>query len=53
MKRKTYMRVQFHPEVRHSEYGNDLLKTSYLTYVVVRRRWSMENFIEVEIREDS
>ena len=25
MKRNTYTVVQFHPEVRHSEYGNDLL----------------------------
>ena len=27
--------VQFHPEVRHSEHGNDLIKTSYSAYVVV------------------
>ncbi|GAA3317444.1 hypothetical protein GCM10020331_016240 [Ectobacillus funiculus] len=30
--------VQFHPEVRHSEYGNDLLKkTSYLRFAAAAK----------------
>ncbi|WP_439442731.1 glutamine-hydrolyzing GMP synthase [Listeria aquatica] len=41
--------VQFHPEVRHSEYGNDLLKNFALNICGCKGDWSMENFIEVEI----
>ncbi|WP_163652522.1 glutamine-hydrolyzing GMP synthase [Listeria sp. PSOL-1] len=41
--------VQFHPEVRHSEYGNDLLKNFTLNICGCKGDWSMENFIDVEI----
>jgi GMP synthase (glutamine-hydrolysing) len=41
--------VQFHPEVRHSVYGNDLLKNFVFQACKCTGDWSMENFIEVEI----
>ena len=47
-KRRIYG-VQFHPEVRHTEYGNDLLRTSYA--VCVTGEWTMENFIDIEVEK--
>ena len=41
--------VQFHPEVRHSEYGNDLLKHFALEICECKGDWSMENFIDMQI----
>src|SRR5699024_10898362 len=35
--------VQFHPEVRHSEYGNLLLKNFALNICNCKGDWSMEN----------
>lgn len=46
-KRKLYG-VQFHPEVRHSEYGNDLLKNFVSEICDCKEKWTMENFIEIE-----
>jgi GMP synthase (glutamine-hydrolysing) len=46
--RKLYA-VQFHPEVRHSVYGNDLLKNFVFNVCDCSGTWSMENFIEMEI----
>lgn len=46
--RKLYA-VQFHPEVRHSVYGNDLLKNFVFDVCESKGDWSMENFIEVEM----
>ncbi len=43
--------VQFHPEVRHSEYGNDLLKNFVFEICGCSESWSMENFIEMEIEK--
>jgi GMP synthase (glutamine-hydrolysing) len=43
--------VQFHPEVRHSEYGNDLLKHFALDVCQCTGDWSMENFIDMKIEE--
>ncbi|KAA9492794.1 glutamine-hydrolyzing GMP synthase [Listeria monocytogenes] len=41
--------VQFHPEVRHSVYGNELLKNFALNVCGCKGDWTMENFSEVEI----
>ncbi|MDR2464802.1 MAG: glutamine-hydrolyzing GMP synthase, partial [Streptococcaceae bacterium] len=41
--------IQFHPEVRHSEYGNDLLRNFVFNICKAKGDWSMENFIELEI----
>ncbi|WAA09208.1 glutamine-hydrolyzing GMP synthase [Fervidibacillus albus] len=49
-KRKMYG-VQFHPEVRHSVYGNDLLKQFVFDVCGCRGNWTMENFIEMEMEK--
>lgn len=41
--------VQFHPEVRHSEFGDALLKNFAFEVCKCAGEWSMENFIEEEI----
>lgn len=41
--------VQFHPEVRHSEYGIQLLENFVYKICECEGNWSMENFIEIEI----
>jgi GMP synthase (glutamine-hydrolysing) len=41
--------VQFHPEVLHSVYGNDLLKNFVFSVCDCTGEWSMENFIEEKI----
>ncbi|MBP3039346.1 glutamine-hydrolyzing GMP synthase [Bacillaceae bacterium Marseille-Q3522] len=43
--------VQFHPEVRHSVYGNDILKNFVTTICGCKCEWSMENFIEMEMEK--
>lgn len=48
--RKLYA-VQFHPEVRHSVYGNDLLKNFVFKVCECEGNWSMENFIEIEMEK--
>lgn len=48
--RKFYA-VQFHPEVRHSVYGNDILKRFVFDVCGCKGDWTMENFIESEVRK--
>ena len=43
--------IQFHPEVRHSIYGNDILKNFAFGICGARGDWTMENFIETEIEK--
>ncbi|GIN88477.1 GMP synthase [glutamine-hydrolyzing] [Heyndrickxia sporothermodurans] len=43
--------VQFHPEVQHSEYGNDILKNFVFDVCDCSANWSMENFIEIEMEK--
>lgn len=43
--------VQFHPEVRHSVYGNELLKNFVFGVCGCKGDWSMENFIEIEMEK--
>lgn len=40
--------VQYHPEVRHSEYGNHMLKQFVFDVCHAKAEWTMENFIEME-----
>ncbi|WP_281357956.1 glutamine-hydrolyzing GMP synthase [Sporosarcina jiandibaonis] len=41
--------LQFHPESPNSEYGLELLKHFIFDLCEVRTKWTMENFIEIEI----
>ncbi|RQW73432.1 glutamine-hydrolyzing GMP synthase [Lysinibacillus composti] len=49
-KRKFYA-VQYHPEVRHSVYGNDLLRQFVFDICNAKGDWSMANFIELEMKK--
>ena len=43
--------VQFHPEVRHCEYGNELLKNFVFEVCECEGNWTIANFIEDEIKK--
>ena len=43
--------VQFHPEVRHSIYGIDLLRQFVFDVCLATNDWTMESFIEMEIEK--
>jgi GMP synthase (glutamine-hydrolysing) len=43
--------VQFHPEVRHSIYGNELIKNFLFEICGCEATWSMETFVEDMIRD--
>ncbi|WP_188455081.1 glutamine-hydrolyzing GMP synthase [Virgibacillus oceani] len=43
--------VQFHPEVRHSEYGNHLLNQFVYDVCNCDGEWTIENFIEMEVEK--
>ncbi|SES15995.1 glutamine-hydrolyzing GMP synthase [Salisediminibacterium halotolerans] len=40
--------VQFHPEVQHTDYGNDMLHHFIYDVCQAEGNWSMEQFIEIE-----
>ncbi|QIL45840.1 glutamine-hydrolyzing GMP synthase [Vagococcus coleopterorum] len=48
-KEKNFHAVQFHPEVQHSEYGNDLLRHFAMDICHAKGDWTMDNFIDTEI----
>ncbi|RWR04292.1 glutamine-hydrolyzing GMP synthase [Siminovitchia fortis] len=48
---KKFYGVQFHPEVRHSEYGNELLKNFVFDVCGCKGEWTMESFIDVEMEK--
>ncbi len=41
--------VQFHPEVRHTIYGTELLREFVFGICGMKAEWSMENYIDLEI----
>ena len=41
--------IQFHAEVRHSEYGNELLRHFALDVCQCKGDWTMSNFIDMQI----
>src|SRR5699024_3951879 len=43
--------LQFHPEVRHTEVGNDLLRNFVRRVCDCTGEWSMENFIDIEVEK--
>lgn len=48
---KKMFAVQFHPEVRHSVYGNEMIRNFLFHVCDCEGTWSMETFIEDTIRE--
>lgn len=48
---KKFYAVQFHPEVRHSVYGIDLLRQFVFDICHAKGDWTMESFIEMEIEK--
>ena len=48
---KKFYAVQFHPEVRHSVYGFEILKNFVFDVCGCKGDWSMENFIEIEMEK--
>lgn len=43
--------IQFHPEVRHSLYGTDMLRNFALNICGAKGDWSMESFIDMQIEK--
>ncbi|SDM65802.1 glutamine-hydrolyzing GMP synthase [Sediminibacillus halophilus] len=43
--------VQFHPEVRNTEYGNNLLKQFVFDVCQASGDWTMENFVDQEVEK--
>ena len=43
--------IQFHPEVRHSVYGYDILRNFALNICGAKGDWSMDNFIDMQIKK--
>ncbi|MGP4060601.1 glutamine-hydrolyzing GMP synthase [Halobacillus sp. H74] len=43
--------VQFHPEVRHSEYGNDILRSFVFEVCEATDDWTMEHVVEMEVEK--
>ena len=43
--------VQFHPEVRNSVYGNNILSNFVFKICHANANWSMKNFIETKVEE--
>ena len=43
--------IQFHPEVRHSVYGTDMLRNFALNNCGAKGDWSMESFIDMQIEK--
>ncbi|OLU36666.1 glutamine-hydrolyzing GMP synthase [Ileibacterium valens] len=45
---KNIYTLQFHPEVRHSEYGNEILKKFVFNVAKAQNNWTMHDFIETQ-----
>jgi len=48
---KKFYGVQFHPEVRHTVNGNEMLKNFIFNICGCAGNWSMENYIEMTVEE--
>ena len=42
--------VQFHPEVRHCDYGNDILANFLFRVCGCEKNWTMESYLEAQVR---
>ena len=43
--------VQFHPEVEHSVYGNDILRNFVFNICKAEANWSIANFIDIQVEK--
>lgn len=43
--------LQFHPEVRHSAYGNEILRNFVFAICHAQNNWSMHSFVETEVEK--
>lgn len=43
--------VQFHPEVRNSEYGNDIIKNFVFEICKCGKNWQMKNYIDMQVEK--
>ncbi|SFE89134.1 glutamine-hydrolyzing GMP synthase [Alteribacillus iranensis] len=43
--------VQFHPEVRHTQFGDDMLKNFAFQVCGCTGEWSMKNFVDEQVEE--
>ncbi|CAM4421287.1 GMP synthase (glutamine-hydrolyzing) [Paenibacillus endophyticus] len=50
-KERQFYAVQFHPEVRHSEFGNEMIRNFLYNICDCDGTWTMESFIEDAIRD--
>jgi len=48
---RRFYAVQFHPEVRHSEFGNEMIRNFLYNICDCDGNWTMESFIEDAIRD--
>ncbi|MDC3417474.1 glutamine-hydrolyzing GMP synthase [Aquibacillus salsiterrae] len=48
---RNFYGVQFHPEVRNTEYGNELLNKFVFNVCQCEGNWTMENFIDMEVEK--
>ncbi len=48
---KNFYGVQFHPEVRHTQYGTKVIKNFLFEICRAKKTWSMQKFIEEKIKE--
>ncbi|MGM0641191.1 MAG: glutamine-hydrolyzing GMP synthase [Thermotogota bacterium] len=51
LKSKNIWGIQFHPEVRHSEFGNDIIENFVLDICKMKGDWSLSNFVDDKIKE--
>ena len=50
---KSIYGIQFHPEVVHTEQGTEILKNFVLKVCKAKQDWTMEGFIETEVKKIS
>ena len=48
---KNYYAIQFHPEVRHTEFGNNIIENFVVNICGLSNTWSLQDFITQKIEE--
>lgn len=48
---KRFYGIQFHAEVRNTEYGNDILRRFAFDVCEARNNWTMDDFIEMQVQQ--